>query len=107
MVVEGRQKVRDIDHARVVVDEYARTRGMDVDALWTWLVIDEDYEDGCTFTRAQVRREVEWAWRNELRLRAILPIIRITGERIGLNHGQIVDVARNVALNADVMSNVK
>jgi hypothetical protein len=107
MVVEGRQKVRDIDHARVVVDEYAKVRGMDVDALWSWLVIDEDFEDGCTFTKAQVRKECEWAWRNELRFRAILPIIRITAGFVKMTDDQTYAIARNVALNADVMTNIK
>jgi hypothetical protein len=91
-------RIKTYAGAKDVIEGYIRQRNMD-DTVWTWLVVDEDYEDGCIFTRAQLMREVESAWKLELSARKMHSVIEFVGRRHGLSDYAIRDITRTVALN--------
>jgi len=93
------ERIESFDAAKKVADAHIVAEGMDQDAVWSWLVLDEDYEDGCTFTEEEIRKEVDAAWTIELRARKLRPTIEFVGRRHGLTEAAITDIARNVALN--------
>jgi len=84
--------------AVVFMDSYIAERGWDRDAIYTWLAVEEDYDDGDVFTDEDLVREVEGWWRTEMRARVIERYL--SGKHIvQLDDAQRRGVSRHLALN--------
>lgn len=94
----GARKFKTYDAAREFMDRYIAERGYDREAVYSWLVVDEDYEDGCQFTEQQLIREIDASWKLEMRSRVISKYM--DGPHVTqVNDAQRRGIARHLALN--------
>jgi hypothetical protein len=83
--------------AVVFMDGYIAERGWDRNAVYSWLVVDEDYEDGCVFTDKQLVSELDASWKLEMRTRVIDRYL--DGPHRQLVASERRAIARHLALN--------
>jgi len=83
--------------AVVFMDGYIAERGWNRDAVYEWLVVDEDYEDGCVFTDKQLVSELDASWKLEMRTRVIDRYL--DGPHLHVGDAKRRAIARHLALN--------
>jgi len=96
-------EIDNFKEAQTYVNWYIAKRGWDQYAIWSWLVIEEDYADGCTFTEEQLIEEVDAWWKRELVRREIFEAMEDVAEIVGMNDDQVEAIARNIALNHELI----